>query len=133
MVFTPDGHCLLVANTQSALGARGFKVVELERYDLAKIQHPTKINLLVNENHDFWGFRRLQIAYSPDGRTLVAADGDTARLFSAEGGEAYITLPFGGQGSDIGGVFFAPDVRTLSAVSLDGHVKFWFARRGVDR
>ncbi len=135
MAFTPDGRNLLVAKPTD-FRSRDSDSVEFERYELANSQHPISIKLQVSRG-GFRAFEPPSVAYSPDGRNLVAADDVEIRLFSAEGGESYFSLPTDERSPHrsfgMKEVRFAPDGRTLSAVSLDGSVEFWFARRTQSR
>ena len=135
VTFTPDGRSLLVAKPKD-FESRDSGFVEFERYELNDSQRPIPIKLKVGRD-GFSGFKPPRVAYSPDGRNLVACVGGEIRLFSADGGEAYFRLPSGKWSShrsfDSGEVRFAPDGRTLSAVSYEGSVEFWFARRTQDR
>jgi WD40 repeat protein len=65
----------------------------------------------------------VDIAYSPDGRWLATAAGDTAKLWDAATGAEVATL----RGHDLGvwSVAFSADSRWLATGSADGTARVW--------
>ena len=70
----------------------------------------------------------LRLAWSPDGRTLVAAlSSHTMRVWDARNGHM-IHKAFGGHHGPVASVAFSPDGRTLASASYDRTVKLWRPR-----
>jgi hypothetical protein len=65
--------------------------------------------------------------YSPDGRLLVTAGGDAARVFDAFSGRLVRRLP--GRGGEVESARFSPDGRTVLVAAADG-VTVFDARSG---
>jgi WD40 repeat protein len=75
----------------------------------------------------FEGDRRaiLGLAWSPDGRTLVAAlSAHVMRVWDARDGHL-IHNNFGSHGGPVNSVAFSPDGRTIASASFDRTVKLW--------
>ncbi|WP_210420218.1 serine/threonine-protein kinase [Aquisphaera giovannonii] len=67
----------------------------------------------------------LGLAWSPDGRTLVAAiTAHVMRVWDARDGRR-LHEAFGGHGGPVACVAFSPDGRTLASASFDNTVKLW--------
>ena len=66
-----------------------------------------------------------ELAWSPDGRTLVAAlSTHTMRVWDARDGHL-IHKSFGSHGGPVAAVAFSPDGRTIASASYDHTVKLW--------
>ena len=63
------------------------------------------------------------MAFSPDGRTLAAANGDIVQLWDVATGQATATLF--GHTEHVWSVAFSPDGRTLASGSMDKTVRLW--------
>ena len=69
----------------------------------------------------------LDLAWSPDGRTLVAAlSAHTMRVWDARDGHL-IRKNFGQHSGPVNSVAFSPDGRTIASASYDRTIKLWEA------
>jgi hypothetical protein len=70
------------------------------------------------------------VAFGPDRTTLAVGDGTAVRLWRVDTREA-IGPPLTGHASDVLGVAFLPDGRTLVTGDREGTVRFWDVAGGV--
>ena len=77
------------------------------------------------------GGRVASVTFSPDGRTLANASGETIRLWDVQTGDSKAS--FGNHTSSLSSVIFSPDGRTLASEDTDGNVALWDAQTGVHK
>lgn len=77
------------------------------------------------------GGRVATVTFSPDGRTLANASGETIRLWDVQTGDSKAS--FGNHTSSLSSVIFSPDGKTLASEDTDGNVALWDAQTGVHK
>lgn len=131
VAFSPDGKTL-------ASGGGGGKVVlraTTTGKTLAELQHKVKIVLV----HTWFGGKRgtwkkhteeiRQLAFSPDGKTLLAVSGGAIHLWNIRTRTNKLVIEHPGVVSAL----FAPDGKTIASASpsgLDHHVRLWDTATG---
>src|SRR5205085_1175715 len=63
------------------------------------------------------------VAFSPDGKTLASAGGNTIRLWDVADGKNTLTLT--GHKDLVGPVVFSPDGKALASAGVDRTIKLW--------
>ena len=74
------------------------------------------------------GGRVASVTFSPDGRTLANASGETIRLWDVQTGDSKAS--FGNHTSSLSSVIFSPDGKTVASEDTDGNVALWDAQTG---
>src|SRR5205085_8416291 len=78
----------------------------------------------------------LSVAYSPDGKRLATASGDTVKIWDAQTGKEIVSIPWFAEGFSPGvlGVAFSPDGNRLAGArpGSKGEVKIWDAQTGQE-
>jgi dipeptidyl aminopeptidase/acylaminoacyl peptidase len=120
VAFSPDGKTVASGGNDSTVrlgeAASGKQICNL-------MQHEKGENV-----GSFW---TLGLAFSLDGRTLAAANGDRVHLWDLLSGTAHPSLT--GHCGRVHGVAFSPDARTLVSVSEDATGLVWDLTYGADR
>jgi WD40 repeat protein len=65
-------------------------------------------------------------AYSPDGKTIVAASGDGAKIWDATSGQELRTLSW--HTDWVNSAAYSPDGKTIVTANRDGTAKIWDAQ-----
>ena len=71
------------------------------------------------------------VAYSPDGSTIVAGEGSTARVWDVGSDPPSELVELKGHAGDVNGVAFSPDGQRIVTGSRDGTVRVWDVRTGT--
>jgi WD40 repeat protein len=103
--FSPDGKLL-------AAGDQAIKIWDVATTKQARAPF-TSVNSEVNA-----------VAFSPDGKTLTSADGNTVRIWDLATARQ-IRLPLSGHTGTIADVAFRPDGRVLASTGTDGTIRLW--------
>ena len=119
VVFSPDGKRLALSGRSiSARGGQG----DVKVWDATTGQE----TLTLKGHSD----EVLSVAFSPDGKTLVSAAGQTVKLWDATSGQETLTLK--GHSRYVYGVAFSPDGERLATAEHAGMVTVWNASSGQE-
>ncbi len=106
VAFGPDGKTLAVGTITRLVQLWSLTT----NRELAELKHTGRTG---------W----IQVALSPDGRTLAANSRDSLSVWSLGGADE--RREFAGHAAGVTGVSFSPDGTTLASTSKDGTVKLW--------
>jgi WD40 repeat protein/tRNA A-37 threonylcarbamoyl transferase component Bud32 len=126
LAFSPDGQRL--ASVSGGVNSRGLSLTgEVKVWDVAAgrelLRVPGKAALK-------WEVAVNTVAFSPDGRRIAFADGQTVRVCDATTGSDLIR-PVTHQGL-VNSVAYSRDGRCIASGSLDGTAKVWDAANGKE-
>lgn len=71
--------------------------------------------------------RMWSAAFSPDGRSVITTDDDSAQIWDAQSGRRVVTLP---HGDTVYAAVYFPDGRRLATAAGDGAARIWNAENG---
>jgi RNA polymerase sigma factor (sigma-70 family) len=120
VVFAPDSRSVLVAGQDQSIRLHDARTGQ----ELRRLHHPGETPGLRTLVAAGPGFTSTPVAFSPDGKSIVATSGAMVRQWSVSTGKELRPVGTGHEGA-ISGLALSPDGKTAATAGGDNTVRLW--------
>lgn len=120
LAYSPDGNIIAIANVDGTVDV--WDAGDAQNNGIPQQKYNLRSFII---GHKKWAD---QLAYSPDGKTIVCANSSGIHLWNAVTGKHVAT--FKGHTDNINSVAYSPDGKTILGGTWDGRVHLWDAETG---